>query len=114
MVRTIVRLESLLVFLICLIAFAIYGANWWLFLAWILPDIGIVGFLKNAKFGDFTYNFSHNYLFSTGIILLGIGLENDTLTALGIIFCSHVALDRLLGFGLKYPGSFKDTQIQKL
>jgi hypothetical protein len=34
--------------------------------------------------------------------------------AVAIIWFSHIAFDRMLGFGLKYPTFFKDTHLQHI
>jgi len=31
-----------------------------------------------------------------------------------IIWFAHIGVDRLLGYGLKYPTHFKDTQLQRV
>ncbi len=31
---------------------------------------------------------------------------------ISVIWIAHISMDRLLGFGLKYPGSFKFTHFQ--
>lgn len=74
----------------------------------------MIGYLKNKKLGATVYNLVHNY--ATGLIVLTIGylLVNQVIESIGIILFAHVALDRLLGFGLKYPSAFKDTHLQKI
>ena len=37
-----------------------------------------------------------------------------TCAQLGLIWTAHIGVDRLLGFGLKYPTQFHDTHIQRL
>ena len=50
--------------------------------------------------------------FSWMLFAVGWWLGRRGLEAAGVIWFSHIALDRLLGFGLKYPGAFKDTHLQ--
>lgn len=115
MVSWIIRFEGLLIFLLSLYAYYVIDAGWLLFvITWLLPDIGMIGYLKDKKFGSLSYNFTHTYLFSLGLIVVGYLLSNVTISALGVTFTSHIALDRFLGFGLKYKSGFKDTHIQKL
>jgi hypothetical protein len=33
---------------------------------------------------------------------------------LALIWLAHVGLDRSLGFGLKYPGDFKETHLSRV
>jgi len=35
-------------------------------------------------------------------------------TLVGIILFSHSAMDRVFGYGLKYPDSFKNTHLGKI
>ena len=114
MVAWIVRFEQLIIFLLILFLYFLFGASWWLWILWIVPDLGMIGYLQNKKIGAFVYNFSHNYLFSLAVLGFGYLAGDGTIFAIGLIFCSHIALDRFLGFGLKYPSDFKDTHIQKL
>ena len=115
MTNRIIRLEALLVFILSLICYFFVGESWLLFLvAWIIPDVGMIGYLKNKKLGALFYNTTHTYLFSLSLVSAGYYLDNNILLALGIIFTNHIGLDRFLGFGLKYPNGFKDTHIQRL
>ena len=47
-------------------------------------------------------------------MMIGFLAHQDLITAVGIIWTAHIAMDRALGFGLKYPTSFKDTHIQRI
>jgi Domain of unknown function (DUF4260) len=40
-----------------------------------------------------------------------IGMANHTTLLLSLIWIAHIGLDRMLGFGLKYPTRFKDTHL---
>lgn len=115
MIKTITKLEGIVVFLFCLYFYNQLESSWLMFvLLWIVPDVSMVGYLKNSKLGAMTYNLAHNFIASLLLVALGIFLENSIIISLGIIWTSHVALDRFLGFGLKYENSFKETHVQKL
>ena len=47
-------------------------------------------------------------------IFLGLFLSNATFLAIGIIWMAHIGMDRLVGFGLKYPTHFKDNHLNRL
>ena len=36
------------------------------------------------------------------------------LQQLGLIWAAHIGMDRMLGFGLKYPTRFQDTHLQRV
>lgn len=110
MIKSILRAEGLAVFIACLFWYAHLNASWLLFvLLWLVPDISMVGYLKNTKLGAVIYNFAHNYMLVLAIVGLGFLLHSNLLVAIGVIFTSHVGLDRFLGYGLKYMDSFKHT-----
>lgn len=115
MVKNIIKIEGLFIFLAGIYFYNMFSGNWILFMLLIfVPDISIVGFLKNKKLGTITYNLSHNYILAIILLLVGFILGKPILTSLGLIVFSHVGIDRFLGYGLKYPSSFKDTHIQRL
>ncbi len=115
MVKNILRIEGVLFFLISLYLFQLREQSWLIFILLLFtPDISMIGYLKNKKIGAVIYNLGHNYVLAIGLLILGSLTPNDWMVIYGIILFAHVSLDRALGFGLKYPGDFKDTHIQKV
>lgn len=75
----------------------------------------MIGYLKYKKIGAIIYNSVHNYVLALFVIGLGyLILKHEAITQFGIILFAHVSMDRVLGFGLKYPTNFKDTHFQKV
>jgi hypothetical protein len=116
MVKGILHLEGLAVFLASVWAYVtVTNAGWLLFGLLILaPDLSMVGFLSNVRLGAVAYNAVHNYILGVAVVVLGLALSQDLLTALGLILTAHVGIDRFLGYGLKYPTSFRDTHMQRV
>lgn len=115
MIRTILRLESLLIFLLSIAAYILLDGNWLLFALFILlPDISMIGYLKNPRLGAITYNFVHNFVLPTLLAALGYFLSINHLLLAGIVLAAHVGLDRTLGYGLKEKTSFKQTHLGKI
>jgi hypothetical protein len=115
MIKTILKFEGFTIFLACLYFYHRLDASWLLFfLFWLLPDISMIGYLRDKQMGAFVYNLAHNYILGLLIIFLGLLQNNNIVVSLGIILVSHIGLDRFLGYGLKYTSGFKDTHIQKL
>jgi hypothetical protein len=87
--------------------------HWWLFaLLFLVPDLFMLGYLKNGKWGAAAYNLVHTL---TGpLLLLGGGLVFGALQCIpyALIWLAHLGIDRALGYGLKYPTFFKDTHLQ--
>ena len=110
------RLEGLLVLAATLSAYAaILHGRWWIFAVFFLvPDLALVGYAAKDRtgFAAALYNAAHTYVLP---LLLAMGAwkahwRTGELSAL--IWTAHIAFDRLLGFGLKYPQSFKETHLQ--
>jgi hypothetical protein len=57
------------------------------------------------------YNAVHTYVgpLALGYCLVWSGRRQALL--LSLIWAAHIGLDRILGFGLKYPTRFKDTHL---
>jgi uncharacterized protein DUF4260 len=117
------RLESLLVLAAMLALYQWHGASWWLFAALILvPDLSMLGYLLNPRFGAFAYNLVHAYIGPALIIVSGVLLSASQLAPyaiwdlapFAIIWTAHIAIDRALGYGLKNPEGFTSTHLGKI
>ena len=77
-------------------------------------DVSMVGYLRGTHAGAISYNIVHNW--ATGGLVLGLGaaLAAPALVFAGIILIAHVGMDRLFGYGLKYPTSFQDTHLGRI
>jgi hypothetical protein len=104
----------------CLLAAAVWlyvhlHFSWLLFVVLFLaPDLFMVGFLANARLGSAIYNLGHWLLLPLGLLALGYATGRPVAMAVAIIWFSHIAFDRALGYGLKYPTFFKDTHLQHI
>ncbi len=111
-VTTLLRLEGALVFGATLVAYHLLGGNWWLFAALLLvPDLAMLGALLGPVAGARIYNAAHTYLLPglLGAAAWGLGLA--VLVPFALIWVAHIAMDRALGFGLKYPGLDHHTHL---
>ncbi|MEK7570198.1 MAG: DUF4260 domain-containing protein [Patescibacteria group bacterium] len=115
MPKLILKLEGLAILVTAIYMYHLSGASWVLFALLILvPDISMIGYLKDTKLGAITYNLMHNYVLAIILLMAGVVMKNVTLVSLGLILAAHIGMDRFLGFGLKYPTNFKDTHLQKV
>jgi hypothetical protein len=109
------KLEELAQFLLGIALFYQLSYAWWVFPALLLlPDIGMLGYFLGTKVGALTYNLFHNKAIAIFFILTGLFLWGEAVALAGIILFSHSAMDRTLGFGLKYSDSFKNTHLGKI
>lgn len=105
--KSLLRLEEALLFAGGMYLFSLLPYAWWWFPALILlPDIGMLGYLAGPKAGAWTYNVFHHRGLGFAIGLLGLYLGNPLWGAAGVILFSHTAMDRMLGYGLKYEKGF--------
>jgi hypothetical protein len=114
-VRLILRIEGLVVLVAGVWAYAHFGASWTTFaLFFLVPDLSWLGYLFGPKVGAATYNSAHSYVGAIGCLALG-GLQSQPIAlAAGLIWCTHIGLDRALGYGLKYSTGFQYTHLGRL
>lgn len=115
MIKTIIRLEGVVFFLVALVVYLQLGGNFLLFFLFLLaPDISMVGYLRDTRTGALLYNLVHNYAVGVLLFVLGLVTASDLLGYAGLILVAHVGMDHAFGYGLKYPDSFKKTHMQKV
>ena len=109
------KLEGAVVFIIALVLYSRLENGWLMFvLLFFVPDVSMIGYAANTKLGATIYNLVHTYALPAGLGLVGLFTANALLVSLSLIWFAHIGLDRLLGFGLKYPTVFKDTHLQRV
>jgi len=109
------RLEGAVVFIIALVLYSRLDGGWLMFvLLFFVPDVSMIGYAVNTRIGATIYNLVHAYALPAMLGLAGLFTANALLIALSLIWFAHIGLDRLLGFGLKYPTVFKDTHLQRV
>jgi len=109
------RLEGLFELVLVGVAYQhIYPGRWGLFaLLFLAPDLSLLGYLRSqGRFAASLYNFAHNYGLPVALGLSAWRWGWPPAGQLALIWIAHIAFDRLLGFGLKFPGEFKLTHIQ--
>jgi hypothetical protein len=109
------RAEGGMVFGASLLLYGELRANWVLFVVLVLaPDLSMLGYLLGLRFGTALYNLVHALVVPLLLIALSIFYKQFWLLPYGLIWTAHIGLDRLLGFGLKYPTRFSDTHFERL
>lgn len=113
--KTTLKLEELAMFLLGIYAFGLLNFSWWWFLMlFLVPDLGMVGYFLGNKAGAFLYNLFHHKGIAILLFMAGILSTNEILQLAGVIFFSHAAFDRMLGYGLKYVDGFRFTHLGKI
>lgn len=106
------KLEGFAVFLLALFIYWQQSCGWTLFWSTVLlPDLALLGYLVNAKVGATAYNITHSKLLPSALAVVAIVMGNALFSALALIWFVHIVVDRVLGYGLKYPEGFKVTHL---
>jgi hypothetical protein len=71
----------------------------------------MAGYVAGPGVGALAYNIAHHKAVAIACYLLGALLGVTWLQVTGLVLFAHSALDRTLGYGLKYPDSFKHTHL---
>jgi hypothetical protein len=114
-IRAWLRLEGLAAFIAGLAIYGAAGGPWLLVVPLLLvPDVSMLGYLRDPRLGAFTYNLVHNW--ALGLAVLGIGLGTGTgwLVLAGAVLIAHVGMDRTLGYGLKHATGFQETHLGRI
>ena len=110
--NTTIKLEELVKLIACYLLSLKIGFSFWIFFAWLLvPDISMLGYLISTKIGAFTYNFFHHQGVAIIVLMVGFYMANANIEFVGLILLGHSSMDRVFGYGLKYPDSFKHTHL---
>lgn len=111
--KKLLKLEELAQFALSIYIFTLLDYSWWVFPACLLlPDLSMVGYIVNTRVGAWLYNFFHHKLLALAVLITGAYLEQPWVVLSGVILFGHSAMDRLFGYGLKYPDSFKHTHLE--
>ena len=106
------RLEGAVVLAGSVMLYATHGAGLMFFvLLLFVPDLFMLGYLKDTRLGALVYNVGHSYLLPASSLVVALALGNELGLAVALIWIAHIGLDRLLGYGLKYEDSFKATHL---
>jgi hypothetical protein len=103
---------------VAIAAVALYldaGYAWWVLVVLALaPDLSAVGFLAGPRVGTVAYDVAHTYVWPVALAAVGVVADADIAVQLGLIWATHIGVDRAIGYGLKYPSGFKDTHLQRV
>ncbi len=90
------------------------GEPIWFLILLITPDISMLGYLRGPRIGAVMYNVVHNWLIGGLFAIAGLMAASPLLGQVGALLVAHTGIDRLLGYGLKYPTSFQDTHLGRI
>jgi hypothetical protein len=110
--KILIKIEELFLGLLAFHLFLALDYGWWWFFVLLLaPDLGLLGYALNPRIGALTYNLAHHKGMAVGLYLAGTYFMLPWLQLVGLIVLGHSSLDRVFGYGLKYPDSFQHTHL---
>jgi len=113
--RRLLHLEGLAVLAGSLALYFDAGYGWLLLLVLFLaPDLSMLGYVAGPALGALTYDVVHTYTLPVALGVIGVLGETDTAIQVALIWLAHIGMDRMLGYGLKYPSAFKDSHLQRV
>jgi Domain of unknown function (DUF4260) len=112
---TLLRIEEAAILTLSLFAYQYLHASWLLFaILFLTPDLSMLGFVFNERVGASLYNLVHTLSLPLTLLLISYTTHHPMALNISLIWTAHIAADRLLGYGLKYPTFFKDTHLQHI
>jgi hypothetical protein len=107
--------EEAVLLILPLFAYQHLHYSWLLFaILFLTPDLFMLGYLLNVRLGAAIYNLAHTLTLPLALLIIGYIQHWHLAPAIALIWTAHIAFDRLLGYGLKYPTCFKDTHLQHI
>ena len=108
------RVEGLAACAVAVVLFARSGGDWRLFaVLFLAPDLSMLAYLRNPRFGAAGYNLAHTYALPAALSALRLAGVGWALPV-ALIWAAHIGFDRLLGYGLKYPTGFGFTHLGRI
>lgn len=109
------RLENALLFCAELCFYHTWSGDWWLFAKlFLLPDLGLLGYIWGPRVGAACYNVTHTLTLPLGLLFVGLMMPHHTAVTVSLIWIIHIAFDRMLGLGLKSRKGFTITHLGTL
>ncbi len=113
--RSLLHAEGLAVLLGAVLLYFDAGYGWVLLVVlFFAPDLSMLGYVAGPRAGALAYDVVHAYVGPVALGVAGVLTETDLAVQLALVWTAHIGLDRLLGYGLKYPTGFKDTHLQRV
>lgn len=112
----ILRIEGLTVLVLSVyVYFFQLEFSWIAFVILLLaPDLSALGYLKNNKVGSVWYNLFHTYSIPVLMLIISLLAQSHLFLMISLIWIAHIGMDRVFGYGLKYPAKFQDTHLDRI
>lgn len=112
LVKNLLKIEEAALAALGLYLYALLGHSWWLIIPlFFAADLSMLGYLAGPRVGAAVYNMVHHRAVAVGCYLTGALAGLPVLMLAGAVLMVHIALDRVLGYGLKLQDGFKRTHL---
>lgn len=109
------RVEYLALLVLALTIYWDRSESWLLFALLILaPDLSFIAAVAGPEAGLRSYNLAHTAIGPAILAIIGIFADWDLGVTLALIWFAHIALDRAIGYGLKYSLAKGDTHLGRI
>jgi hypothetical protein len=113
--RALLHLEGLAIFAASL---ALYFDADYSLLALVLlilaPDVSLLAYVAGPRAGALAYNSVHTLTLPILLGTVGVLADSAVPVQVALIWLAHIGMDRLLGYGLKYPSGMRDSHLQRV
>jgi uncharacterized membrane protein len=111
----VLRIEGATLLAASVVAYWATGGSWWLFAMLLLaPDLSMLGYLAGTRVGAVAYNAFHSYPLPVALAAFGLMGGAPLVLGVALVWFAHIGMDRLVGYGLKYPTAFRDTHLGRV
>jgi hypothetical protein len=105
-----IRVDAIAIVAAALWTMQVTHGSWAWFLGVLLaPDLSMLGYLFGSRAGAAIYNTGHMYLWPLALLTIGFASHGPMMTTVALSWIAHVALDQVVGYGLKLPSMFEQT-----
>ncbi|HVA28435.1 MAG TPA: DUF4260 domain-containing protein [Candidatus Baltobacteraceae bacterium] len=112
-VRSTLRIEAIAVLVALVALYWRTHANWLFFALFLLaPDVAMLAYLRDTRVGAWCYNAFHTY--TAPLVCFAVSFYLPVLLPIAIVWGAHIAMDRALGYGLKYDDAFEHTHLGRI
>jgi hypothetical protein len=111
--KSTIKLEEAGMLLLSIFLFytQLHYSGWVFWALFLLPDIGMVGYVLGPRSGAAVYNLFHHKGIAVLLYIAGLWSSSEALQLAGLILFGHSSFDRMLGYGLKYKNDFSNTHL---
>ncbi len=109
------RIENVLIAVAVVVAFVTLGFSWWwLFVLFLVFDLSMLGYAVSPKVGAWSYNAVHSYIGPAVLAIIAIPNQSRAAGFVALVWAFHIAIDRFLGYGLKFTDRFTHTHLGEI